>query len=103
MCGENLTEDSGRITQPHISMTDTIDKYLSCEWTIFAKPNKSIHFEIVFVRIDDIPPCYEFYLIVSDTHIFFFIIRLGPFSFQYVSWKLCTRKIFNMFSYNPFK
>ena len=84
MCGENLTEDSGRITQPHISMTDTIDKYLSCEWTIFAKPNKSIHFEIVFVRIDDIPPCYEFYLMVSDTLTYILLIKMKAVNKKFV-------------------
>ena len=45
---------------------DNVDKHLSCEWTIFARPNKSIQFEIMFVRIEDSPPCHGYYLAVSD-------------------------------------
>ena len=48
---------------------ENVYKHLSCEWTIFAMPNKSIQFEIMYVRIEDSPFCYLYSLTVNDRDI----------------------------------
>ena len=49
-----------------MSPENDIYRHLSCEWTIFAKPDKAIQFEIIYVRIEDSPSCEFFYLQVSS-------------------------------------
>ena len=58
-CIEELVEKSGWITAPDGNNDDLYDNNLFCRWHVKGQKGEIIEFEVMFVKLHNIPACMD--------------------------------------------